>query len=390
MVCPPKWRNFIYTLFIFSLSIRPFFSLAGLSIPPSYVLAPVVLAVLAGDFSVKKKHLYILVLLFSFFIFQSFTIIWSYDQAASIKYSFHIPFLMTIAIIAASMFRDIERIKDFLCHFLYIFAIISVIMFAGHLYVAIMSYGSEGDFVLFSLVEKGIYRYVGLNSDPNFEGFFILLFIGACLWIKPRFYFAIFIFLSMTLIATLSRSAIGTYLLCLFIWSVYRKKLIYLALMTSGIVFVYTLRDSSIYVERRLSGIDSGAGRLALWHDSIHMFNNSPVFGNGLGSYLYMLHSSGQGTHFVHNTFISVAISSGIIGLTLFLIPFFVIIIKYKFLILTNPLSLFVLFSILGTSLTLSAFINPFLYFSISLLACSCGSGVFLSKHGSCLESRYS
>ncbi|WP_336175053.1 O-antigen ligase family protein [Alloalcanivorax xenomutans] len=363
-------EKLFFSFFVFSLSVRPLFSLFGLSVPPSYFIAPLIVAFFSRDFKIKNQYMFYICTMAAFLLFQAISVFWSFNQQVSIKYSFHIPFLLLIFLLAFSMFRDAKRLENNLRSATYMVFIINAIMLSVHLYCIFLGVGREGDIILFSLVEKGIYRYLGANSDPNFQAFYLLFFIGVCLQLKVKYRFLITLTLSAALLATLSRSGIAAYFACLFIWFLFKRRFFSLV-ATSGSFFLgYLFFSGSLYIEKRMSGIETGAGRFQLWGEAIRIFNESPLWGHGFGAYMSLLQSRGLGGHFAHNTFLEIMVSSGVLGL-FFLVIYFSSVFCL-FLIKGNGFKdgCFAAISALGMALTLSSFINPFFYFLMAITVC--------------------
>ena len=81
----------------------------------------------------------------------------------------------------------------------------------------------------------------------------------------------------------------------------------------------------------RITGISTeiregtGGGRTVIWSYGITAFYENPIKGVGAGGFGRALEQTGYGrTHAAHNAFLSVLVDTGLIGITLFLLIFFV------------------------------------------------------------------
>ena len=83
---------------------------------------------------------------------------------------------------------------------------------------------------------------------------------------------------------------------------------------TESLTRIFTIDDSKI-------GYTSGAGRLALWKYGVSLFVQKPLIGWGWGGYNTLSVAS-------HNTYLSMLLDTGIIGMVLFVIPMVMIYIR--------------------------------------------------------------
>ncbi len=143
----------------------------------------------------------------------------------------------------------------------------------------------------------------------------------------------IFLFLLWSLALTFSRGAwLGTFLgttLMLLIFFFHRQKTkLYLSLGSFLIiVFLYILLGL-ILVDRSDPGllvrINTIQWRINIWHDSIQMIKNNPLFGYGINTYMklfevYRTDSAGVNPTYAHNCYIQLAVETGLLGLFAFL-----------------------------------------------------------------------
>ena len=122
-----------------------------------------------------------------------------------------------------------------------------------------------------------------------------------------------------------------------FVFFLFGKKKWYFALLTLGLAAVFLiallqipafatiklrLEDFFAFLTRSDSGDGSSSERLAMMIEALHMFGQSPLFGNGHGAFVHLSYFS----TYAHNTVANVAADYGLVGLVLFFAPLVVLI----------------------------------------------------------------
>lgn len=227
-------------------------------------------------------------------------------------------------------------------------------------------------------IEKAIPRMIGFNNDPNICAFANLIFFFY-FFSKPHLINKVISGLCfLTIIATMSRG--GLFALILGIFSIFALKkgksffkyLVFLVFFLLLITLVYNLNYDSFqpFIEKRLSGLNTGGGRFNIWLNSFVAFQERPFFGYGIFTFKEVMSEAFNDPRHAHNTYIEVLLETGVFGL-IFYISFlsfllcnsYRLAIKYdvcKFLLPSN-ISIFVAMS------GLSMYINPIFWFLLLL-----------------------
>lgn len=141
-----------------------------------------------------------------------------------------------------------------------------------------------------------------------------------------------------------------------------------------GILFFLVLLEQTRFVHARMRGLTTGAGRFEIWENALELFKMEWLVGYGAFSWRSLNRHFFNDSHFVHNTFIEVAVETGVIGLSLFCLALGCLLFKqYKIgkevpeLLFLFPSSVCALIALNGLSLC----INPAFMFYILLCAVS-------------------
>ena len=182
-------------------------------------------------------------------------------------------------------------------------------------------------------------RAFGTFFDPNFLGLLLvtalLIIINTVNWQKNWGYIlkAVVIFITMAL--TYSRSSYLAFIGGIIYFSI-MKKAWKLLLTTFAVIIItlFLLPQSQFFEGRNLLRISSTISRLGSWQESIDLIKKSPIIGLGFNTLRYtrdpipekifdqaiIPNKSASG---IENSFLFVAVTSGVIGLILFLFLLF-------------------------------------------------------------------
>ncbi|MCM3068383.1 O-antigen ligase family protein [Priestia flexa] len=233
------------------------------------------------------------------------------------------------------------------------------------------------------LVDRSVPRLIGTFSDPNIFCFCNFIFFYYYLTHLNSKSSKLGLLLStITLLLTFSRGAILAVLLGLFIFFISVKVKTKVKMLVLGSIFVYLIiliADSFFSIDIlevitsrfESSAEDNGSGRFTLWEHGLTLFQSHPIFGIGIfnfrpynneyfGSHLYM-----------HNTFLEILTESGLIGLTLYLLIFIVLVIEVcrkKYNISKSSYLLYTLPSMLVLLGSLSMTINETFFLFLALV----------------------
>lgn len=190
-----------------------------------------------------------------------------------------------------------------------------------------------------NLTGRLTFYFFGRYQDPN--GLAALVLGGAFYSLSKIFtrkklallYALAFGIQSAAIFYTGSRGGLLAYILGIFIFAVVKmpkKHRLWavvgcLLTVTSGYFVLKLVMPTALF--DRLFDLsqyvgDGGSGRLSTWSIAMRQILKSPVFGNGIVSYLnFFLYQKGDATA-MHNTFLCVIFEVGFVGFILFIIPY--------------------------------------------------------------------
>jgi len=197
----------------------------------------------------------------------------------------------------------------------------------------------NGEAYLGIMKESAFPRLRGFAESPNsyiLNGLFFLVF-----FIHSKNYK--FISLSiLNLVLTFSTTGIIILAAIFLIQVVYSKqylKIFKFSVIFTGVFFYiyyhFILQNEMIMkmVEIRLERNKSGTNRIPLWNYSLNLISENPIFGYGINQTRLLLKTN-EGLNSLHNTYLEVLLTSGIVGLVLyltFLILIFILSLKISF-----------------------------------------------------------
>lgn len=236
---------------------------------------------------------------------------------------------------------------------------------------------------IFYSLDQGILRLQGLKDDPNFYFVVNLIPLNFAFFLlidqKKVMYFVSCLIIFISSIFTFSRSGLLILFLMFILFVGMRKNFLrkfLILFFVLGFLFIFTIFASlffenisliEIILYRFERGIETGgSGRLHLWEAAWRGFEASPIWGKG-GR--YVLESAGN---YVHNDWLEMLSSHGIVGLFLIILLYtFVIIYIFKKKLLQNKLYRVVIhlfFLLLFMSTFFTIYYNPYIWFSIGLI----------------------
>jgi O-antigen ligase len=190
-------------------------------------------------------------------------------------------------------------------------------------------------------------RFEGVLQNPNSLGITCAIFLPLMLWqfleTKKRGSLFFFFLMLIGLLLSASRNSINASVIALgyFIYmrSMKNKPLILfssLSFILMLVWFMQTLAKEFFHVYYRVESISSIGGRIDLWPAALNLITLKPIFGYGFGveeRILYLKNAmlNNQPGSFVHNSYLGMLLQLGIIGLAIFFIPLFVLLLKELF-----------------------------------------------------------
>ena len=363
------------------LVFASFFSRAGLdlgvTVVPIHFIFIFVLLIggLRFDTKVNVNEFLLLVFFMAFIL----TALKAEDYLRSIIMIFGIIFLMLYYIVSKSLLMRMSY-EDFHC---FVLKLGKIILFLSIFYYIVGVFGfllfgiAEREHFAGVLVEKGIIRFIGISTDPNFMAFSSLFFVFLFLSESSRLskvYGALYI---VVIVLTLSRGGVVSLFFGLFFFILrYGFKYI-IAFLTIGILSYFSLDvflggDVLLNViDKRMAGLETGAGRVDIWGNALSLFKENYLFGIGIFQFqtYNMLYFNDY--HYAHNTYLEIMVEGGVICSFLFFL--FVSSLSYKcFKIYIEDKSLSWLFpaqiSLFICIIGLTSYSNPLFYTFILLL----------------------
>lgn len=319
----------------------------------------------------SKGMIYAFAPLLIFYMFCCLSIFYTSDISLSFRFVLGLIYFLSTILIHTFFFHhfklDLNLILRFVVKY---YLIISFILYLlGLLFVSNVP---EGVASFGILKEKGIPRAVGLMKDPNIAALVFLSFYYYLFFVSIKnksFYLLLVVFL---IFATLSRGAIATFLITLLLFSLRSIKHFTFFIFYSSIFlilagFLYINLESFAQIfEKRLSGLETGAGRFEMWENAYNLFLQSPILGHGIFNFRFLNELYFNDSHFAHNTYIEVIVETGIIGLTLFFLYLSSLLgMAYK-----NDALFFSVLALIVMALTISIYINPIFIFINIIIFC--------------------
>lgn len=330
-----------------------------------------------------------------FILYGGTTVIYAADQLSTLRMFFG-SLIMFFCYFSVKLFfinysfkiSDVERLLYFSS---LSFIIISLIMYFYGMYII------AGDFQSYEhirvsgvFVERATPRLIGLVLDPNiFVVYVTPIFFYLLLKINKN----IFDFIALTLtvlciLLSLSRGgilAILSVVLMLFflktiialVNGILNKKILTWLLILS-IVFIFIFHSLDIHsnissiIERRISSIADGSGRVDIWKNLLSLWAENPIFGIGWYNFLHYNIELFDRANYAHNTYLEVLVETGLVGFTLYTSFLLVIIHRVITLVYQKPelnYLLYSLLSILVSFVFLSLIINEIFFLLLAIIS---------------------
>jgi len=170
---------------------------------------------------------------------------------------------------------------------------------------------------------KGTFVWLGPNEVAAFYSQYTILLMGIWFFLKRAYLkiilFVLIIFNIYCILFLFSRGAYLGLAVGLFMLFALKKRALLIPL-TLVIIFWQTalpekVRERIDQTHGEFGELDvSAQSRLEIWEEALRMFSDSPVFGNGLGSFRYQGFSFGD----THNIYLRILSEQGIIVFLLF------------------------------------------------------------------------
>ncbi|EOX1587448.1 TPA: O-antigen ligase family protein [Vibrio cholerae] len=264
-----------------------------------------------------------------FYFYSFLTAIYSYDIESSIKYVIGGALLILIVGVATMYYYIYKpHLMTTLTIFSKVYVLITLVSY--FLGLMFMDLGHEHATYYGVFIEKSLPRLKGITIDPNFASltlvFCFFIFFGQKYTRKNVFLLAVTLFL---IFATLSRSGVISLIISFLIISLildFKKnliKIIFLIVFLSAFVYFsidFAFFDYEVFIEKRISGIENGAGRFDMWINAYELFLINPIFGSGAFTFRDLNEFYYNSSRFAHNTYIEVLVEMGIVGFLLYIL----------------------------------------------------------------------
>lgn len=322
-----------FFLFIFLRPILDFstsyklisFAAWSLNLASLYSLIFIIFALylyLGGHFSLLKLGgKKILFFWFAFLLWAAASLFWSFAPSSSLVELARLASFLISFILGLGLIKDNKDLTD----------LIKVIIFSAFIPLAVAAW----QFLNHSgLIEGEQNRLLATFAHPNMLAFFLTLVITLAVFIglnlkKTRvemyWYWLLALVFTITLFFTYTRGAYLVLLALIFIVGALKfRKFLLLAL-----VFIFVLYFASSTISDRFNSIfqsdpyGSISWRVSLWRDEVSYIKREPLKGYGVGLASTVIAQNRDwrlGSNEPHNDFLRLAIDSGIIGLSLYLI----------------------------------------------------------------------
>lgn len=132
----------------------------------------------------------------------------------------------------------------------------------------------------------------------------------------------------VTLVATFSRKSWLGMASIIFIFGIYRRRILYFSLLPLFGVLLFLILGGGEYVQALYNRFQSFflpveeaiPGRVTTWSAAWEIYKRSPIIGSGLGSFVTLAPMYGSFIVFTHNFFLYILVEMGLIGFILFIL----------------------------------------------------------------------
>lgn len=311
----------------------------GFRVVPIYFLLPLVIftILLLKLYNIKKMQSIEFVFFF-FYIFTLTTTLYSFSYEESFRYVMGLSLVTFTYFICRSIMlygpfdiskqlRTVGKLFVILSLLNYVIGLFTMNVLAEH----VDFYGVT--------IEKGIPRMLGLNNDPNICAFANLVFFYYFMFDYKK-YSKIFMGLAfLGILLTLSRGGMISLVLgllsCFIILSGKQKVRFFIYFLFALFFLVllvyvnYELLEP--FISKRVSGLETGAGRFEIWGNAIELFYNKPLLGYGIFTFRDVSGALFGDPRHAHNTYLEVLVETGLLGLLIFLtVLCFILLFSYR------------------------------------------------------------
>ncbi|WP_179947264.1 O-antigen ligase family protein [Vibrio splendidus] len=268
----------------------------------------------------------------AFYLYACFTGLYSINHDSSLRFIFGaILLFISVSVVCGVSLANKISLENVLRKLVPLYLTISLMSLVYGLgtFNATMEHQTFGGV----MVEKSVPRLVGLTIDPNFAAL-TFIFCFFYLLSSPSSFFLrkCLILLSVLLIiATLSRSALIALIVGVILYAFMQLRNIFkycvftilgVSILTPLVLYLDSLGVFNIVeiIEKRTSGIATGAGRFELWSHALELFSLKPLLGHGIFSFRHVNYLTFGVDRYAHNTFLEVLVETGILGFVLFML----------------------------------------------------------------------
>lgn len=368
------YRLLIILIFFLFLVNGFFIEIGFRAIPLYFVCLPIFLFFLLLRKFNKLSFNLIEKSLLCFYFFCMVSSIYSSSYELSFRFTLGLVLIIMCYILAKSLAKNVSDVPMlFRCAF-------SLFLYSSFFYYLLgfsaVDYKSEHTDFFGLTIEKGIPRFIGLNNDPNISAVALMFPFFFFMFDKSRFSKVTLLITTFCIIATLSRGGVVSVLFALATLLVVSKPknklLIGFSFLLGAVIslFIYLMFIESLQpiLEKRLTGASTGGGRFEVWNNALDLFELRPMLGHGIFTFRYVSDINFDVAKFAHNTYLEIMVETGAVGLILFFVFCFSVLLQSFLLFVQRsecrflfPLTVAVFFSMLSLSL----YINPIFIFLV-------------------------
>lgn len=258
--------------------------------------------------------------LFLWFLYNTISLLWGYSDSVGIEIvntHFASIIMMLIFVLAVNT----EEWKEDLTN-----KLLKAILYLG-LSISTLSIMFSQPYISEDYTARLTLTIKGIQMDPNDLSIIYLFTVIVGLYFivfkkSSRFISFITIFISiLAMLHTSSRGGIISLLIIIFYLIIrinLAKKVKLIIFASIAILLLLQLTPDASINRLFYTSYGSGSGRLDFWRESLSTFINNPIWGTGWG---------GNSIR-VHNTFLNILVSNGIIGIILFGLYFIIAFVK--------------------------------------------------------------
>ena len=262
-------------------------------------------------YNLLKNKRYILVLFY--FLVSAYSSIFVSNSFKSLYFSFTILYsLLVISWVITNLPVKISNESWLQLIYIKLYKVIII-----SLILSLIIFPSESLRINYDSRLQSIILYVGSNG----LAWFLFCFAIYTFLKKQKITFGIIILL-LLIFATQSRTTIVLIILFCILLVIRSRKIILLnffLLLFASVIFVFDfnlIENFTVFFTRGETQIESLSGRTFMWSHAFDLWLSNPYTGHGvwIGPYKALLGTAHEGISQLHNSYIEVLVSSGIIG----------------------------------------------------------------------------